>query len=36
MAYPGLRHRTGWTSKPMTHRTEATLEFFNRKLKPGS
>ena len=36
MTYPGLRHRTGWTSKPMTHRTEATLEFFNRKLKPGS
>ena len=34
MAYPGLRHRTGWTSKPMTHRTEITLDFFNRKLKP--
>jgi dipeptidyl-peptidase-4 len=35
MAYPGLRHRTGWTSKPMTHRTEITLDFFNRKLKPA-
>jgi dipeptidyl-peptidase-4 len=35
MVYPGLRHRTGWTSKPMTHRTEATLDFFNRKLKPA-
>ena len=35
MAYPGLRHRTGWTSKPMIHRTLATLDFFNRKLKPG-
>jgi dipeptidyl-peptidase-4 len=34
--YPGLRHRTGWTSKPMIHRTLATLDFFNRKLKPGS
>ena len=36
MTYPGLRHRTGWTSKPLKHRTEATLEFFNRKLKLGS
>jgi len=35
MVYPGLRHRTGWTSKPMTHRTEITLDFFNRKLKPA-
>jgi dipeptidyl-peptidase-4 len=35
MTYPGLRHRTGWTSKPLKHRTEATLDFFNRKLKPG-
>lgn len=34
MTYPGLRHRTGWTSKPLKHRTEATLDFFNRKLKP--
>ena len=33
--YPGLRHRTGWTSKPMIHRTLATVDFFNRKLKPG-
>lgn len=36
MTYPGLRHRTGWTSKPLKHRTEATLEFFNRKLRLGS
>jgi dipeptidyl-peptidase-4 len=35
MAYPGLRHRTGWTSKPLTHRAEITLDFFNRKLKPA-
>ena len=34
MTYPGLRHRTGWTSKPMIHRTRATLDFFDRKLKP--
>lgn len=33
MAYPGLRHRTGWTSKPMIHRTHITLDFFDRKLK---
>jgi dipeptidyl-peptidase-4 len=36
MTYPGLRHRTGWTAKPLMHRTQATLDFFNRKLKPGS
>ena len=35
MTYPGLRHRTGWTQKPLMHRTQATLDFFNRKLKPG-
>ncbi len=35
MTYPGLRHRTGWTSKPMIHRTHATLDFFQRKLKPA-
>lgn len=35
MTYPGLRHRTGWTAKPLMHRTEATLEFFNRTLKPA-
>ena len=35
MTYPGLRHRTGWTSKPMIHRTRATLDFFDRKLKPA-
>jgi dipeptidyl-peptidase 4 len=34
MTYPGLRHRTGWNSKTLKHRTEATLDFFNRKLKP--
>jgi dipeptidyl-peptidase-4 len=34
--YPGLRHRTGWTSKPMIQRTLTTLDFFGRKLKPGS
>jgi dipeptidyl-peptidase 4 len=32
--YPGLRHRAGWGAAQMRHRTEATLEFFNRKLKP--
>jgi dipeptidyl-peptidase-4 len=36
MTYPGLRHRTGWTSKPLTHRTLATLDFLQRKLKPQS
>jgi dipeptidyl-peptidase 4 len=35
MTYPGLRHRTGWTSKPLMHRTIATLDFFGRKLKPA-
>jgi dipeptidyl-peptidase 4 len=35
MTYPGLRHRTGWTAKPLMHRTEATRDFFNRKLKPA-
>lgn len=34
--YPGLRHRTGWTSKPLLHRTLVTLDFFARKLKPGA
>jgi dipeptidyl-peptidase-4 len=34
--YPGLRHRTGWTSKPMMQRTLTTLDFFARKLRPGS
>jgi len=34
--YPGLRHRTGWTSKPLLQRTLITLDFFGRKLKPGS
>ncbi|HEY2751221.1 S9 family peptidase [Phenylobacterium sp.] len=35
MTYPGLRHRTGWTAKPLMHRTLATMDFFARKLKPG-
>jgi hypothetical protein len=35
MTYPGLRHRTGWTAKPLMHRTLATMDFFGRKLKPG-
>jgi dipeptidyl-peptidase-4 len=35
MTYPGLRHRTGWTAKPLMHRALATLDFFNRKLKPA-
>ena len=34
MTYPGLRHRTGWNSKTLLHRTVATMEFFGRKLKP--
>jgi len=32
--YPGLRHRAGWTQANLLHRTRATLEFFERKLKP--
>jgi len=36
MTYPGLRHRTGWTAKPLMHRTLATMDFFGRKLKPGT
>jgi dipeptidyl-peptidase-4 len=36
MTYPGLRHRTGWTSKPLTHRMLAMMDFFGRKLKPGT
>ena len=34
MLYPGLRHRAGWGPAQMRHRTEVTLDFFNRKLKP--
>lgn len=34
MLYPGLRHRAGWTQAHLRHRMEATLDFFNRKLKP--
>jgi len=36
MTYPGLRHRTGWTSKPLMHRMLAMMDFFGRKLKPGT
>ncbi len=32
--YPGLRHRAGWTQANLLHRMRATLEFFDRKLKP--
>jgi len=35
MVYPGLRHRGGWTPKNRMHRTLQTLDFFDRKLKPG-
>jgi len=34
MAYPGLRHRAGWTQAHLKHRTETTLDFFRRKLEP--
>jgi dipeptidyl-peptidase-4 len=34
MLYPGLRHRAGWGAAQLRHRTEATLDFFNRKLHP--
>jgi dipeptidyl-peptidase-4 len=34
MLYPGLRHRAGWGPAQLRHRTEATLDFFNRKLHP--
>jgi dipeptidyl-peptidase-4 len=34
MLYPGLRHRAGWGAPQLRHRTEATLDFFNRKLHP--
>ncbi|HEY0651121.1 S9 family peptidase [Phenylobacterium sp.] len=33
MAYPGLRHRGGWTPTNRMHRAMTTLEFFDRKLK---
>jgi dipeptidyl-peptidase-4 len=36
MLYPGLRHRAGWTAAHTRHRTEATLDFFARKLKPAA
>ena len=34
MVYPGLRHRAGWTQANLRHRTQATLDFFRRKLAP--
>ncbi len=34
MLYPGLRHRAGWGPAQVRHRTEATLDFFRRKLNP--
>jgi dipeptidyl-peptidase-4 len=34
MVYPGLRHRAGWTQNDLKHRTETTLDYFGRKLKP--
>jgi dipeptidyl-peptidase-4 len=36
MVYPGLRHRAGWTPANKMQRALMTLDFFNRKLKPGS
>lgn len=35
MVYPGLRHRAGWTQAKLLHRTQATLDFFTRKLGSG-
>ncbi len=35
MAYPGLRHRAGWTQKDLLHRTLTVLDFFDRKLHPA-
>jgi dipeptidyl-peptidase-4 len=32
--YPGLRHRSGWSPATLEHRTEATLDFFNRRFHP--
>lgn len=32
--YPGLRHRAGWSLATIEHRTEATLDFFNRRFHP--
>ena len=36
MLYPGLRHRAGWGAAQLRHRTQATLDFFRRKLNPTS
>jgi dipeptidyl-peptidase-4 len=33
MAYPGLRHRAGWTPLVKRHRAETVLGFFGRKLR---
>ncbi len=35
MVYPGLRHRGGWTPTNRMHRAQATVDFFDRKLKAG-
>jgi dipeptidyl-peptidase-4 len=32
--YPGLRHRSGWSPATLEHRTEASLDFFNRRFHP--
>jgi dipeptidyl-peptidase 4 len=34
MAYPGLRHRAGWTPAEKLHRTLLTLDFFRRSIGP--
>jgi dipeptidyl-peptidase 4 len=34
MVYPGLRHRAGWLPENKLHRALATLEFFQRQLRP--
>jgi dipeptidyl-peptidase-4 len=36
MDYPGLRHRAGWTQANYKHRMSTWLDFFGRKLKPGT
>ena len=36
MDYPGLRHRAGWTQANYKHRMATWLDFFGRKLKPGT
>jgi dipeptidyl-peptidase-4 len=36
MAYPGLRHRAGWTLAHQRHRMQTELDYFARKLSPIS